>query len=175
MSDTKIARVNNLFNSFKTTDHTDDDIKHIISELDIVGLRDAVFRKFAELDKNDARSYLSGLSDFASIVSNVTLRERNTFDTFGIGVMYTYAGLSTAKEWEEQDYVDGLMNNIDGLLGCVLESGEFNSLARLFEVARKHNVPNHVFYDSVVNVSFEDILETIPDETEEGEDADVEA
>jgi len=175
MSDTKIARIDNLFNSFKTTDHTVDDVTNIIAELDIPGIRDGVFRKFVDLDKDSARSYMSGLANFASIVNNVTLRERNTFDTFGMGIMYAYAGLSTTKEWDEPEIIDSLIDNIDGLLECVLETEEHNSLARLFAAARKHNIPNHVFYDSVCNVSLDQILETIPDETEEGEDADVEA
>ena len=131
--------------------------------VDNIYVRDGFLNKFVESDGTNRINLIKAAN--AYLVSVAPTYAENGIEKFKIGnytsfltaLVYSHAGANTAEELPNE-VIEPYINIVDKLL---LSADAFEtewSLTKLMKTARRNNVPNRIFYESIKATSYNECI-----------------
>lgn len=131
--------------------------------IDTIFVRDGFLNKFIELDGNARNKFITNANGYLVSVAptytekGIEKHKIGNYTSFLAALVYLHAGANIAEE-QPDIIVKPYIKIVDALL---LSADDFEtewSLTKLMQTARRNDVPDRIFYESVKAVSFADCI-----------------
>ena len=161
----RIETIYNLF-SMPLSKSKDIGLQELFDEVSTVGIRDGVLYKFANLSQENRNEYFFNATTVSNQLDEYYVVSSNPEQFIPIATLiaalgYVHAGALIKEDYKKKAFIKELLNVMDGLASEISQTNNVPSLIQLIQRAREHDVPDHVFYDSVIAVSYNEILDSI--------------
>jgi hypothetical protein len=161
----RIETIYNLF-SMPLLKSKDIELQELFDELSAVGVRDGVLYKFANLSQEDRNEYFFNATAVSHQLDGYYAIDSSPEQfipsaTLIAALGYVHAGALIKEGYENKAFIEELLNVVDGLASEISQTNNVPSLIQLIQRARGFNVPDYIFYDSVMAVPYDEILDSI--------------
>jgi hypothetical protein len=164
-----INRIDAMFNLFGTPanalrleDFSVERALEIAEEIAHVGIRDGMLYHYTQLTPAARRAYDASVLLMSEILDKRITDPETIAPVITLVIALDYVGIGfDSLEGGDDKELDVRLQNLDSLIDFIMGQGYPTSLARLIHRARVHEVPNHVFLESIQAVKYEEILDSV--------------